>query len=253
MLQFFDLRPVQRFGTFDPLNLMIRGYVTPGIWGRTVTEHDPASTHPAAEKLQVAARLRDQELDYLDAEYAKALASGAWNPLELYARYIQTWEAAAARHTAALTNAHSEYVATAGVDVPAIAGWQVPAPYPAPGRKAPKSGQSQLHEWQTPVSHQAGSRTSAVPVRPKNGALHKLRWVGAGILAVVPLAAVSSIGSAGTKPKNISPMSDPISTTRTVTYEVVGGAKTASITYETTAGTSQATVAIPLKTRPANW
>lgn len=158
-----------------------------------MTEHDPGSAHPAAEKLHVAARVRDQELGYLDAEYAKALASGAWNPDELHARYIQTREAAAAWHSAALARAHYEYVAAAGVDAPAIAVSQVTAPYPAPGKKVLRSGQSQLHEWQTPVSHQPNSR---------------------GILAVVALAAVSSISSANTRPK-ISPVTEPISTTRT--------------------------------------
>lgn len=213
-----------------------------------MTEPDAPLHEQYSEMLRVLAADRDEILEAVDGSYARALASGG-SADALYRDYIAERDAVINKFRLDAVGIGKDYTHQASVSAPPLATTPgpppaFPPPQPPPG--APGPAAPGPHSWQTPAPT---SVPVATPVRAA-----KSPWrVVLGIAVVgAMLVGVTSWATAGNRTSSSGSSSSytgTVSSTRTVTYEVVGGATKAGITYSTPSGTSQATVAVPLKTK----
>jgi hypothetical protein len=213
-----------------------------------MAEPDAALHEQYSEMLRVLAASRDERLKAADDSYARALAGGG-SAEGLYRDYLAERDAVITKFKLDAVGIGKDYTHRVSASAPPLATGQDPTPaFPPPQpHQVPAAARSGLHSWQTPTPQLA---PAAAPARTGKSP----RRIVLGIVVVgAILVGITSWATAGNKTSNSgsssSSYTSTVSSTRTVTYEVVGGATKAGITYSTPSGTAQATVDVPLKTK----
>lgn len=196
--------------------------------------------------LQVVAADRDEILEAVNDSYAQDLASGG-NPVELHREYLAERNAVISKFNEDANAIFRDYNQRAGARAEPLPELQGPgSPYPDPTRQDTLTV--------PPPAHAALSSGSAGPGQSTQKPVRRGRPIlGVIVAGLAILALISWIDWASRAPVSSSSGSGTssavTSTTRTVTYEVVGGAKGATITYQAPTGTAQATIKVPLATK----